>query len=213
MDDPSATGSTAGTAHQHNALPQPLFLTFHNHPATKTYLNTERYLIVPWFQSQVVALEDVSPILQGEPWGHIQGAAALLPAQQHVRVLADDSCRVQGVVRGAPLVHLTQLQGWQAVVSRQRQACNFTREADDPVGGFVLGEPLGCFPVAVLLDAEVNVDGDLVHLHRDGHLAQQSQLNGQLSTHVDNSIWRVKMQSFQLGKGVHRQCNLLTWKD
>lgn len=121
-----------------------------------------------------------------------------------MRVLADDSCRVQRVVRGAPLVHFSQLQGWQAV-SGQRQACNFTWEADDTVGSFVLGEPFGCFPVAVLLDAEVNVDGDLVHLDRDGHLAQQSQLDGQLSTHVHNSIWRVKMQSFQLGKGVHRQ--------
>lgn len=105
----------------------------------------------------------------------------------------DNACGVQGVIRRAPLQHLRQLQGRQAVL-RCRELGGFGWEGDDPVGSFVLGQPLSCLPVVVFINTKVDVDSNLVHVDRDRHLAANCYLHSQDTTRMDHSVGRVKME-------------------
>ena len=76
----------------------------------------------------------------------------------------------------------------------------------------MLGQPLGGLAVVVFVDAEVDVDGDLLHLDGHGHLAAQGDLHGQNPPHVDHGVGRGKMEVSQLCKTVQREYYFLTCK-
>lgn len=76
----------------------------------------------------------------------------------------------------------------------------------------MLGKPLSGLPVVVFLDAEVDVDGDLLHVDGDGHLTAHGYLHGQNTAHVDHSVGRGKMEVSQLCKTMQREYYFVTCK-
>lgn len=129
-----------------------------------------------------------------------------------MRVAADDARRAQGAIRRAPLAKLSQLRHWHAVLGGG-QGSGRRRKDHEPVGHLVCGEPLGRLAVVVLVQAEVEVQGDVVQAQGHRHAAAHGHVHLQHATRVHHSSGRLKAEVAQVCKGAQGQHNRVACGD